>query len=45
MNPLAVTSRPPLSLELGNKNLENFINYGVDHIHVTPNQKAMPKTK
>ncbi len=43
MNPLAVTSRPPLSLELGNKNLENFINYGVDHIHVTPNQKAMKR--
>lgn len=38
---LAVTSRPPLTLEIGDKNLINFINSGYDHIHITPNVKAM----
>tara|TARA_B100001057_G_scaffold492224_2_gene584166 strand:+ start:10379 stop:11467 length:1089 start_codon:yes stop_codon:yes gene_type:complete len=41
INPLCVTVRPPLELELGNKNLRNFINSGFDHIHVSPNQKVM----
>ena len=37
INPLCVTIRPPLELELGNTNLRNFINAGFDHIHVSPN--------
>ena len=43
INPLCVTVRPPLELDLGNKNLKNFINSGYDHIHVTPNHKIMQK--
>ena len=43
MNPLTVTSRPALSLEIGERNLRNFINSGYDHIHVTPNENAMRK--
>ena len=35
MRPLTVTSRPPLTLSVGNKNLENFVRSGYDHIHVT----------
>ena len=35
---LTVTSRPALSLEIGERNLKNFINSGYDHIHVTPNE-------
>jgi hypothetical protein len=38
---LTVTSRPPLESEVGKKNLIRFVNSGFDHIHVTPNQKAM----
>lgn len=41
MRPLTVTSRPPLTLEIGNKNLENFVRSGFDHIHVTPNEETM----
>ena len=41
MNPLTVTIRPALELELGNKNLENFRNSGYDHMHISPNPKAM----
>ena len=41
MNPLCVTVRPALELELGSENLINFINSGYDHIHVTPEPKAM----
>jgi N-acetyl sugar amidotransferase len=37
MNLLAVTVRPALSLEIGDKNLHNFIHSGYDHIHITPN--------
>ena len=40
MNPLAVTIRPALSMELGDKNLYNFIHAGYNHIHVTPNPKV-----
>lgn len=38
---MTVTSRPPLETEIGKKNLSNFIDSGFDHVHVTPNQKAM----
>lgn len=41
MNPLAITIRPALSLELGDKNLLNFIHSGYNHIHVTPDPKVM----
>ena len=43
MNPLCVTVRPPLSLEIGNKNLEKFISAGYDHIHISPNSELMKK--
>ncbi len=39
--PLAVTIRPPLEMELGKKNLNNFVDSGYDHIHITPNQEIM----
>lgn len=41
MNPLTVTVRPALSLELGDKNLNNFIDAGYNHIHVSPNADVM----
>ena len=41
INPLCITVRPPLELNLGSENLTNFINSGFDHIHVTPNGKVM----
>jgi len=41
MNPLCVTIRPPLELEIGNKNLTNFQNSGYAHIHITPPYEAM----
>jgi N-acetyl sugar amidotransferase len=41
MNPLTVTVRPALSLEIGDINLINFINSGYDHVHITPNPKVL----
>lgn len=41
MNPLTITIRPALSLEIGDKNLYNFIHSGYNHLHVTPNPKVM----
>tara|TARA_B100001059_G_scaffold90327_1_gene89016 strand:- start:13922 stop:15028 length:1107 start_codon:yes stop_codon:yes gene_type:complete len=43
MNPLAITVRPALSLELGDENLQNFIESGFNHIHISPNAKVMQK--
>jgi len=43
LNPLTVTIRPPLSIDLGKKNLSNFINSGFNHIHITPNFELMKK--
>ena len=43
MNPLAVTVRPALSLEIGDKNLYNFISSGYNHIHLSPNPKVMAR--
>ena len=43
MNPLAVTIRPALSLELGDENLTNFINSGFNHIHISPDPRVMQK--
>jgi N-acetyl sugar amidotransferase len=41
LNPLCLTIRPPLSLEIGDENLNSFINSGFEHIHLTVNQKSM----
>lgn len=41
MNPLAMTIQPPLALELGEHNLANFVNSGVNHLLITPSPKAM----
>jgi len=41
MNPLAVTIRPALTMEIGDTNLSNFIASGFNHVHVTPNPNAM----
>ena len=41
MNPLAITVTPALSLELGNKNLENYIESGYNHIQINPAVEAM----
>ena len=41
MLPLTVTVRPPLSLEVGNRNLELFIEKGYDHVLVSPNSEIM----
>ena len=40
MTALAVTVHPPLSYNVGNQNLENFINCGFDHIRITPNYEV-----
>jgi N-acetyl sugar amidotransferase len=39
MNPLAVTWRTPSRTEIGQKNLDNLISLGVDHIDYTVNPK------
>ena len=41
MNPLTVTVRPALELDIGKNNLINFIEKGYDHIHLTPNATLM----
>lgn len=41
INPLCVTVKPALELDIGKKNLENFLKKGVDHIHITPSLKTM----
>ena len=43
MNPLTVTIRPALSLELGDKNLSNFIQSGFNHIHISTNPLILKK--
>ncbi len=37
MNPLTITVKPALSLAIGDKNLDNFIKSGYNHIHVSCN--------
>ena len=37
MNPLTITVKPALSLEVGNQNLENFIQSGYNHMHISCN--------
>ena len=41
LNPLCVTFRPPLEMDLGKNNLNNFIKSDIAHIHITPNAKSM----
>lgn len=41
MNPLAVTIKPPLPLDIGQQNLENFVASGVNHLLVNPSSLAM----
>ena len=41
INPLTVTIRPALEMELGDSNLKSFVSSGFDHVHVTPNHKVM----
>jgi len=41
MNPLTVTIRPALEMELGDSNLKSFIESGFDHMHITPNADVM----
>lgn len=43
MNPLAVTIRPPLSLEIGDENLKRFIESGYAHVHISPNNEVMKR--
>ena len=37
MNPLTITVRPALALEIGDQNLYNFIHSGFNHIHISCN--------
>ena len=37
MNPLTITVRPALELNLGNRNLYNFVHSGFSHIHISTN--------
>lgn len=43
MNPLAITVKPALSLEIGDKNLSNFIQSGFNHIHISTNPKVLDR--
>lgn len=40
MHPLCITIRPPDEKEIGRRNLENFVNNGFDHIHISPNPRV-----
>ncbi len=43
LNPLAVTYKPPLRTKIGQKNLDNLIKLGVDHIDFTINPEVEKK--
>jgi len=43
MNPLTVTIKPALSLEIGDKNLFNFIQSGYSHIHISCNPHVLDR--
>lgn len=43
MNPLAITVRPALALEIGDQNLYNFIHSGFNHIHISCNPKVLDR--
>jgi len=41
MNPLTITVTPPLSLDIGDRNLKNFIGSGYNHIQINPDVNIM----
>ena len=41
LKPLCVTIKPPLELDIGKTNLQNFLSKGIDHAHITPNMNVM----
>lgn len=43
MNPLTVTVRPALALEIGDQNLYHFIQSGFNHIHISCNPKVLDR--
>ena len=43
MNPLCITVTPPLPLEVGEKNLKNFINSGFSHLSINLDVNVMQK--
>jgi N-acetyl sugar amidotransferase len=43
LNPLCVTIKPPLSSDLGMRNLHNFTESGFEHITVVPSHTGMKK--
>ena len=43
MNPLSITVRPALELEMGNQNLRNFIRSGFNHLHISTNQQVLDR--
>jgi len=43
INPLCITVRPPLSLNIGDDNLKAFINSGFEHLLISPSNAAMRK--
>lgn len=43
MNPLCITVRPALALDVGEKNLYNFIQSGFNHIHISCNPKVLDR--
>jgi N-acetyl sugar amidotransferase len=43
MNPLTITVKPALSLEIGDQNLSNFIQSGFNHIHISCNPLVLDR--
>lgn len=43
MNPLTITVRPALGLDIGDKNLYNFIHSGFSHIHISTNVRVLDR--
>ena len=43
MNPLSVTIRPALAIDIGDQNLLNFVQSGYDHVHLSPNTKVLDR--
>ncbi len=43
LNILAVTCRPAMELDIGIQNLNNFVNSGFNHIHITPDLEIIRK--
>ena len=41
LKPLCITVKPALELEIGKTNLSNFLETGVDHMHINPNLQTM----